>query len=89
MNKMCFKITLSMMCCFFFPLFPSNFSCSNQTSEVFAWHSVVFLLFYLSDHQSCINRTCVKIFFVFVINFFLGGVQDMACLSLVYPQAVK
>lgn len=57
-NKMCFKITLAMLS-FFFPFF-SFFNLQLQRPklrEVFAWHSIVFLLFYLADHQNCINIT--------------------------------
>lgn len=52
-NKMCFKITFAMLC-----ILSLNLSWNSQNAKVFAWHSIVFLLFYLAVHQSCINILC-------------------------------
>lgn len=72
-NKMCFKITLAV----FFS--PSNFSCSSQNSkEVFAWHSIVFLLFYLADHQNCIKRTAILCHILYVLLLSILEIWDMA-----------
>lgn len=66
-NKMCFKITLAMLCFFFF-LFKLQLQ-QPKLKEVFAWHSIVFLLCYLADHQNCIDRTAILCHILYVIYF--------------------
>lgn len=89
MNKMCFKITLSMMCCFFFsPSFLQTSVAATKPQRSLPG-TVLYFCYFISQITRVVSTELVSKYFLFLLLTFLGGVQDMACLSLVYPQAVK
>lgn len=64
-EQMCFKFTLAVLQLFFFePQLQQP-----KLKEVFAWHSIVFLLLYLAGHQNCIHTTAL-LCHMFVMTYF-------------------
>lgn len=88
MNKMCFKITLSMMCCFFSPSFLQTSVAATKPQRSLPG-TVLYFCYFISQITRVVSTELVSKYFLFLLLTFFGGVQDMACLSLVYPQAVK
>lgn len=90
MNKMCFKITLAMLC-FFSPLsFKVQLQQPNLRGLCLA-QCCISIILSLRSPELYQQNLCQNIVLVFCFRYelFGGEIQDMASLSLVYPRAVK